>query len=244
VKALLAQSRAEVVMTLKRGESLLLTVLIPVGLLLFFALTHVTPVPSGTRVDYLAPGIVGLCVMSTALVALSIATGFERSYGVLRRLATTPLGRVRLVGAKAMGVLVVETVQVGVVVAVAFGLGWTPRGGGVTVGWVVLGVLAASLGFAGLGLLLAGAVRAEANLAAANGLYLVLLLVSGFVVPLHSLPHALADVVVAVPSGALCDLLHRTLGLGGAPRVSDLLSLAAWAVAAPALAARTFSLAD
>ena len=50
---------------------------------------------------------------------------------------------------------------------------------------------------------MAGMLRAEVNLAAANGLYLVLLLLGGMLVPLAKLPHALADVAKALPAAAL-----------------------------------------
>jgi len=79
-------------MTIRRGETLLLTIGIPVLLLVFFSLARVTTTPTVHRVDFIAPGILALCVLSTSLVALSIATGFERSFGVLRRLHVTPLG--------------------------------------------------------------------------------------------------------------------------------------------------------
>ncbi|HWD96378.1 MAG TPA: hypothetical protein VG246_08165, partial [Acidimicrobiales bacterium] len=98
MKAFLAQTRAEVAMTIRRGETLLLTIGIPVMLLIFFSLAHVTTSPTAHRVNFIAPGILALCVLSTSLVALSIATGFERSSGVLRRLHVTPLGQRRLVG--------------------------------------------------------------------------------------------------------------------------------------------------
>lgn len=49
--------------------------------------------------------------MSSAMVSLGIATGFERSYGVLRRLGTTPLGTRRLVFAKVTATLFIEIGQ-------------------------------------------------------------------------------------------------------------------------------------
>jgi ABC-2 type transport system permease protein len=240
VRAWWAQTRAEVVMTVRRGETLLLTVGIPVLLLVFFSLAHVVTTPTAHRVDFVAPGILALCVLSTSLVALSIATGFERSYGVLRRLHVTPLGRRRLIGAKVAGVLVTEVLQVAVLALVALALGWRPAGGVAGAAAVAGALLLGSAGCAGIGLALAGALRAEVNLAAANGLYLVLLLVSGLVVPLTSLPRVLAKVVVAVPSGAMAEALHRVLGAGLAPTGGDWVSLGAWAVLAPLLAARTF----
>ncbi|MDE3083079.1 MAG: ABC transporter permease [Acidobacteriota bacterium] len=240
MKALLAQTLAEVRMTVRRGETLLLTVGIPVLILVFFSTTHVTSSPTPHRVDFIAPGVLALSVLSTSLVALSIATGFERSFGVLRRLHVTPLGQRRLIGAKVAGVLVTEAIQIVILSVVALALGWHPRGG-LGGALAILGlVLLATAGLAGMGLALAGRLRAEVNLAASNGLYLVLLLLSGIIVPATSLPGAIRAVMTWIPSGALADGLHRVLGSGGAPRLVDWLCLALWALAAPLLAARTF----
>ena len=150
-------------------------------------------------IDFIAPGILALCVMSTSLVALSIATGFERSSGVLRRLHVTPLGQPRLVGAKIAGVLVTEMIQVVAISLVALLLTWRPDGGSLGAVEVVAALLLGSIGFAGIGLALAGSLRAEVNLAASNGLYLVLLLLSGIVVPLTSLPTVIRQIVIALP---------------------------------------------
>ncbi|MDE3007913.1 MAG: ABC transporter permease [Acidobacteriota bacterium] len=239
MRAWWAQTRAEVVMTIRRGETLLLTIGIPVVLLVFFTQTHVVSAP-GRRVDFITPGILALCVMSTALVALSIATGFERNFGVLRRLHVTPLGRPRLIAAKIAGVLVTELLQVLVLGAVALVLDWHPRGATTGAAAVVVALLLGSAGCAGIGLALAGRLRAEVNLAASNGLYLVLLLLSGIVVPLSSLPGVVQRVVVALPSGAMAQGLRRVLEHGGLPSAGDWLSLGLWAVIAPLLAARTF----
>ena len=227
-------------MTLRRGETLLLTVGIPVLLLVFFSLTHVVSSPSAHRVNFIAPGILALCVMSTSLVALSIATGFERSSGVLRRLFVTPLSRRALIGAKIAGVLATEAIQVAVVSLVALALLWHPEGSWRGACEALAALLLASVGFAGIGLALAGRLRAEVNLAASNGLYLVLLLLSGIVIPLRSLPQGVARVVIALPSGALAQGVHRILGYGRAPTSADWISLGVWAIAAPLLAARTF----
>lgn len=238
-RVLAAQAAAEVRMTLRRGESVLLTLAIPVGLLVFFSVVDVLPLPAGTlhAVDFLAPGILALAVMSTAMVGLAIATGFERQYLVLKRLAATPLGRPALLAAKIAAVLAVEVVQAIVLLLVAVAVGWSPTGdAGLAVAAVVLGTAA----FAGLGLLMAGVLRAEVTLAAANGLYLVLLLLGGMVFPLSSLPGGLRSVARALPSGALSDALHGALGAGGGVPARAWVVLAVWAVAAPLAAARAF----
>jgi ABC-2 type transport system permease protein len=227
-------------MTIRRGETLLLTVGIPVLLLLFFSLTHVISTPTTHRVNLVTPGVLALCVLSTSLVALSIATGFERSSGVLRRLRVTPLGQRRLIGAKISAVLVTEVIQIVVITIVALLLTWRPHGGALGALDVLLALLLGSAGCAGIGLALAGWLRAEVNLAASNGLYLVLLLLSGMVVPLTSLPVVVRHIVVALPSGAMAEALHRVLGSGLAPTGGDWISLALWAVAAPLLASKTF----
>ena len=230
-----AQTGMELRLTLRRGESLLLTLAIPLGLLAFFGTVDV----AGASVDFLVPGIVALAVMSTAMTGLAIATGFERQYGVLKRLGASPLPRSGLLLAKTLSVLAVEALQVVLVGALGLLLGWRAGSGGravlLGVAFVVLGTVA----FAGLGLLMAGRLRAEATLAAANGLYVVLLLVSGMVVPLAKLPGPLAAVARALPSGALAEGLRSAFGSSG--RVArPALVLAVWAVAALVAAARTF----
>jgi len=235
---LVAQCAAEVGMTLGRGESLLLTIGIPVVLLVFFSEVHLLPVGTAHPVRFLAPGILALAVMGTSMVNLSIGTGFERSYGVLKRLGSTPLGRPSLLGAKIAAIVVVEVLQVVVLVPVSLALGWHPSAGGA--GAAVLVVLLATAGFGGIGLLLAGVLRAEVNLAAANGLWLLFLLVSGMLAPLSKLPGWLEGVAKALPSAALAQALHDSLGLRVAVPAWSWVVLACWAVAAPAAAALTF----
>jgi ABC-2 type transport system permease protein len=240
VSVLVAQSRAEVRMTLRRGESLLLTVGIPVGLLVFFSTVSVVALSGIRRVDFVTPGILSLCVLSTSMVSLGIATGFERSYGVLKRLYVTPLGRGRLLAAKVAGVTVVEVLQVAVVCGVAAILAWHPNATATTVGCAVAACAVATVAFGGIGLALAGRLRAEANLAAANGLYLVLLLTSGMVVPLSRLPARVAEVARLLPSAALTAALRGALAHATVPSTSQWAVLSCWAVGAAAVAATTF----
>src|SRR5690606_26755309 len=177
-----------------------------------------------------------LAVLSTALVNLAIATGFEREYLVLKRLGSTPLGRPRLLAAKIVAVLVVELVQIAVLWLLALALGWEPSPMVGFLGAVGLGTVAC----AGIGLCLAGRLKALVALAAANGLYLVLLLLSGMVIPLDELPGAVQAASKALPSTALADAVRGTVtdGLDVPGRAWGV--LAAWAVAAPAAAARWF----
>jgi ABC-2 type transport system permease protein len=216
---------------------------IPVVFLLFFSAVHV--LPTGTRhpVDFLVPGILALAVMSTAMTALGIGTGFERGYGVLKRLGSTPLGRPRLLTAKILAILMVELLQAAVLVAVGYALGWSPGGAGgagalvgAAVGAMVLGTVA----FGGIGLLLAGTLKPLVNLAVVNGLFVVLLLLGGMLIPLGKLPTWLADIAKVLPASALSDALHGSLGHGTPVSGRDWAVLAVWAVAAPLAAGLTF----
>jgi ABC-2 type transport system permease protein len=239
MKALRAQTAAELRLTLRRGDAVLLNLAIPVGLLVFFSIVDVLPKPAGVKhsVDFLSPGILALAVMSTSMVSLGIATGFERQHGVLKRLGATPLGRPRLLGAKITAVAAIEALQVAVIVLTALLLGWHPGGSAVV---AIPAILLATVAFSGLGLLLAGLLRAEVTLAAANGLYLVLLLLGGMIFPLSKLPGGLRAVAEALPAGALSDALHGALTAGAAVPTRAWIVLAVWAVAAPLVAARTF----
>ena len=235
MKPLLAQLRLELTVLARNGESLLLTLGIPVLLLLFFANVDVLPI-DGEPIDFLAPGVLALAVLSTALVNLAIATGFEREYGVLKRLGATPLGRPRLLTAKTAAILVVEVVQIAVLWLLALALGWEPAPRVAFLAAIALGTIAC----AGLGLCLAGSLKALVTLAAANGLYLVLLLLSGMVIPLDELPGAVRAVARALPSGALAEAVRGTLTDGSAVPGRAWAVLAVWAVAAPIAATRLF----
>lgn len=229
-----AQARAELVLTLRRGESLLLTLGIPLGLLLFFTRVDVLPASAGRPVGFLVPGVLALAVVSTAFTGLAIATAYERSYGMLKRLGTTPLPRWGLLAGKVLAVAAVELLQLALIVALGLALGWSAHGSPPA---VVLLVVLGTAACAGLGLLMAGALRAEVTLAAANGLYLVLLLLGNVA---FALTGTLEAVGRALPLGALAHGLRAVLRDGAGLPAGDCGVLLAWAVVTLALAARTF----
>lgn len=236
-RAVRAQTRVELLLTLRRGESVLLTFLIPVLLLGFFSVVDVLPTGTDDPVTFLFPGVLALAIMSTALVSVAIATGFERQMGVLKRLGATPLTRRQLVAAKTAAIAAIEVLQVVVLVVEGLALGF--RFDGPQVAVALLAAVLATIAFAGLGLLMAGTLPALTTLAAANGVYLVLLLVSGMVFPLDELPGPVADVARLLPSTALAEVFGGALGGAEVP-ARALVILLVWAVAAPLAAARWF----
>lgn len=221
----------------RNGEQLLLTAVIPVVLLVALTAVPVIDTAPYSRVDFVVPGILALAVMSTSFTSLAIATGYDRRYGVLRLLATTPLPRWALLVAKALTVLVVQAAQFALVMGIGAALGWRPHGSPVA---VLLLAVVGSLAFAGLGLLMAGTLRAEVTLAAANLVYLVLLVGGGVIVPLDRFPGLVRTLAELTPTGALADGLRSVLADGAAVPWSALGVLAVWAMFGFAAAARWF----
>ena len=238
MRAFLSQLRTELSLSLRQGEQLLVSLGIPLLILVFFSSVDVLPTGTDEPIDFLAPGVLALAVMSTAMVSLGIGTGFERTYGVLKRLGASPLGRGRWVGAKITTVLVTEVLQWIVLIAVAVALGWSPP----ATGWAlaVLGALLGTAAFGGIGLLMAGTLPGVATLAGANGLYLVLLLTGGMVIPLDELPGPLADLAKVLPAAPLAEIVTSSLSVDGTVEGWAWVSLGIWAVAAPVAAAALF----
>jgi ABC-2 type transport system permease protein len=232
------QLAMELRLTSRRGENLLAIAVIPAVVLVFFASTTLLAIPGGSAVEFLLPGSLALAVIAAGLVNLGIATAYERTYGVLKRLGGSPLGRDGLVTAKIGAVGVIVVLQVILLFVVAAALGWRP---GPAVSPVLL-VVALGLGtvtFAGLGLLLAGTLRAEATLAIANGLFISALLLGGILVPTSHLPAPLAVVADLLPAAALTEALR--VALGGAGDLSRaLVILVAWGGLAVVASTRWF----
>ena len=238
MKILFTQLRSEIRVIARNAEQLLVIIGIPAALLIFFSQVDVLPTNGQTPVDFLLPGIFALAIMSTAMVSLGIATGFERSYSVLKRLGATPLGTGRLILAKSLAVVLVEFVQLVVLFSIAVMLG---KGVDITnVVLLLVAIFAGTLAFAGIGLLMAGTLRAEINLAAQNGLYLLLLLLGGAIFPLDKLPEPLQNVGKLLPSGALADVLRGAITDTAAYGQSSWIVLACWAILAPLTAAKFF----
>jgi ABC-2 type transport system permease protein len=236
--AVAALASHELGLTARRGENILVTIAIPAGALVFFSTVAKVPGVAGPAVDFMLPGSLALAVIASGLVSLGIVTAFERSYGVLKRLGGAPLPSWGLVTAKVAAVLALEVLQAAILVAVAAALGWRPSA---ELSLVVLAValVLGTVAFTGLGLLLAGTLRAEATLAIANGLFLVLIMVGGVILPLDRLPAPIAAVAGVLPASALAELFRAGLA-GGSDIAGPVVVLVAWGAGAAGLTVRTF----
>lgn len=241
-RQVLAQARMETRLLLRNGEQLLLAVVIPVIVLVggVLAADRIGIGFTGSAVDTLAPGVLALAVMSTSFASLAIATGFERRYGVLKRLGASPLPRSGLLAGKVGALLVVELLQVVVIGTVALVLGWSPQVSAAGLTGALATVLLGTAAFASLGLLMAGVLRAEATLAAANLVYLLLLVTGGIAVPLDRFPDGVRAVLELLPSAALAEGLRDCLSDGTGLPVGELVVMLVWGAAGALLAARWF----
>src|SRR5579875_2308563 len=237
-RMLIAQTRAELLLTLRRGESVLVTLVIPCVLLVFFMSLPRAPLSEAASIDFLLSGTLALAVMAAGLPNLGIATAYERGDGVLKRLGVTPLPRGGLIAAKLLAVGLVELAQVLLLTGIAaLAYGWRPTG---AIALALAALLLGTAAFAGLRLLLAGTLRPEATLACANGLFLLLLLFGGLFVPLDVLPAWMVALGRLLPAAALAEALRAALRPTPALPPLDWGVLLAWGLLAPVAAARTF----
>ncbi|WP_422936487.1 ABC transporter permease [Sinomonas sp. P47F7] len=231
------QGRYETIAMLRNGEQLVLMLVLPLIALIGLTVTPFLDGLGASRIDVAAPGVLALCTMSVGFTGQGIATGFDRRYGVLRFLSTTPLGRGGLIAGKVIAVLVVFAVQVVVIGGVALLLGWRPPLGGALLGLILLAVGAAV--FTSLGLLIAGTARPEATLAVTNLVWILFGVFGGIAMPSSRLPAQIAGIVGFLPSGALGDAA-RAAFLHGALDLPATIALLVWGAAAGVAAVRWF----
>ena len=215
----------------RNGEQLLLALVIPLALLVAGRFADVSiATASIARLDLLGPSVLALAVWSSAFTSIAITTAFERRYGVLERLATTPLGKPGLLVGKGLAITMIIFGQLLILTGAALGLGWRPRFTPLSALVAVLLVILATATFVCLALLLASRLRAESVLGLANLIYVILLVGGGLIIPVSHYPAALRPVVEALPTAALGEGLRAAAH--GEVLGWPLLVLLAWLLAA------------
>ena len=233
-RRVLRHALIEARLMVRNGEQLLLAIAIPIGIVI---IGRFVGGPFGEPAT-LIPSVLGLAIWSSAFTSVAIATGFERRYGVLERLAATPLGRTGLLAGKAGAVIMIVVGQVVIISAVGLILGWRPRPTPLTVLIALLIMVLAIATFSCLALLLAGRLRAEATLGLANLIYLIFAAGGGLVVAVDGYPGLIRPVLRLLPPGALGEGLRAAAA--GTVLWWPLLVLAAWLVISALLARATF----
>ena len=232
-RAYAALTASELRLAVRRGENLVVTIVLPAAVLVFLALVPLGPA-SGGGLDGVIARVLATAVVATGLVSLGIATAFERGDGALRRLTLSPAPRAAIVGARTTVVVVTVAIQATLLVALGVGLGWRPDSAGLVASLPAL--FAGTVAHAAAGLALAFRFQPETVLAVANGLFVVFLLAGGLIVPAASLPAPLGSVAALLPPGMLAAALHEAFRGGGIAPVTP--ALAAWAAALGVVAIR------
>jgi ABC-2 type transport system permease protein len=234
-RMLAAQYRLDLLLLLRNGEQLLLTMFIPITLLV-----GLTLLPLGSfgenRVAVFVPAIMALAVISTAFTGQAIAVAFDRRYGALKRLGATALPVWAIIAGKVLAVVSVVFLQAILLGGIGFALGWRPQPAGLALGAVV--IAAGTATFVALGLLLGGTLRAEIVLALANLLWFVFAGIGALTLESGLVPQGLAQIARLTPSGALTEAL--TQALDQSVDWFGLAVLAVWGVVAALAALRWF----
>ncbi|PRA06484.1 ABC transporter [Arthrobacter sp. MYb211] len=236
-KRIALQGKYETIMMLSNGEQLVLAVVLPIIALFGLTFTDLLEGVAPRSIDAAVPGVLALCVISTAFTGQGIGTGFDRRYGVLRMFSTTPLGKTGLIFGKVIAVLTVLAIQVVLITLVALLLGWEPNLFGILP--AILFLLLGAAAFTALGLLIAGTVRPEATLAITNLAWILLAGVGGVLFPLSMAPHWIQPTLDALPSAALGDAMRSAL-IEGRFSIASVIFLVLWAAAGSFAAIKLF----
>lgn len=219
-----ATAGLELRLTVRNGEQLLLSLVIPMVALIGGTLVTLIDLPE-PRINAVLPGVLVIAVFSAAFTSQAITTGFDRRYGVLKRFAAAGVGRGQLIAGKCLATLAVIAGQFVVLSGTALLLGWKPVGNPF---WVLVIVLLGTAAFIGLALLLGGTLRAEAVLAVANLVWLLFIVIGGVIKPLSDSGAELRTIGELSPPGAMSQALRAVLQDGMAPPATSLLVLAGW----------------
>lgn len=234
-RMLVAQSALELKLLLRNGEQLLLTMFIPITLLV-----GLTLLPLGSfgpnRAGTFVPVIMALAVVSTAFTGQAIAVAFDRRYGALKRLGATALPIWGIIAGKSLAVVVVVFLQATILGSIGFALGWRPEPAGLGLGALIIAL--GTAGFAALGLLLGGTLRAEIVLAVANLLWFIFAGLGALTLDTKTVPTAVKWVARLTPSGALTEALSRAMSMS--VDWFGVVVLAAWGALAALAALRWF----
>ncbi|WP_166971964.1 ABC transporter permease [Brevibacterium atlanticum] len=238
LQRIFSQAKFETVAVLRNGEQLLISLVFPLGLLIFLAksplLTGLGVIsPDASPLTIAVPGALSLSLASSAFTGQAIATAFDRRYGVLRQLATTPLGTNGLILGKLGAVIIVVLIQFALVLAVSLALGFR---GPIDVLGAVLATVFGTAALLSLGLLMAGTVRAEATLAGSNLIWVLMAGVGGLVI---APPGEWGTVVSYLPSGALGDAMRAAVGSGNID-IKAIIVLLVWGLVGTLAARRWF----
>jgi len=231
---LIRQTRMELLLTARRAEAVVLAMGVPLLVLFGAGLTDVTKLSTHDRLGYVAAGVIALTVMSTAFTGQAISTGYERSYGVLKRLGASPLTRAGLLTAKTAAICCLVLAQSVVLAGIAAALGWRPHLTQLPAALAV--TLITTAAYSGFALVFASLLRPETTTGLATLVYVMMLALGGVMFPAIGGSHI---EVLFMPLAAHAEALRASLTDGGAVPLTDWIALGGWAVVGVGTAVRT-----
>ena len=241
LRRILSHGNLEARILLSNAEQLMVAIALPALVLIGLWLLPLGRLDGVAAIDTAVAATFATALISTSFTSQAIITGFDRRNGVLRWVATTPLGRGGYLAGKILATLATHVLQVLVLGVIALIIGWRPELPGLLAAVPVW--LTGTVAFGALGLLVAGTLRTEAVLAVSNLVFVLLVAVGGVAFPASSYPRILGGLVDLLPSGALGELLRACLA-SGAFSPGSALVLLAWAVAGVLAVVRWFRWTD
>jgi ABC-2 type transport system permease protein len=236
IRRLYIQTKWEFFLNARNSEQALLLVLIPIVIL--FVLTK-TAIIGGENTEVFAAfaTVVTVSTFAAGFTSLAIATAFERRSETLVFLGTTSLTRVEVVLAKSLGSFLLAIFAGLFTLIAALILGWNPTLSTLLLPfWMMLGVVSVS----GFAYLLAGTLRAEAVLAIANGIFVLVLMFGGVI---FTFSETITNVLEFLPPLALKNVIEFSVAPtngGDTNVIKAMCVLIAWGAAGHILASRFF----
>ena len=241
LRRILAHAGLETRVLLSNGEQLTVAVALPAMVLIGLWLLPLGRLEGVAAVDTAVAATFATALISTSFTSQAILTGFDRRNGVLRWVATTPLGRSDYLAGKILATLTTHVLQVVVLGLIALIIGWRPELLGLAA--MVPVWLIGTVAFGALGMLVAGTLRTEAVLAVSNLLFVLMVAAGGVAFPASTYPRILSGLVDLLPSGALGELLRACLA-SGSFSIGSVVVLLAWAVGGTLAVIRWFRWTD
>lgn len=162
-------------------------------------------------IDFFAPGVSGMAVMTLGLFNTVSLTTELRERGILKKLASTPITRLEWMVSNQLFQLVMGVISAGLVLGVGYAVFDLHFSLNI---WFFLLVLLTSLTFSGIGLIVGRYLSGPGAHAAANAVIFPMMFLSGTFFPLEMMPDFLRKIAYLLPLYYINQGLRAALTFG------------------------------
>ena len=205
-QATAALVKMELKKLIRQPANLFMNLLFPAVLTIVFLFAFSDP-EMGMDINSLVPGLI---VYAVIFMIMTIAQSFssERKEGLLKRLSTTPMTSAEFMGSRIIAHMVISIVQVVVVIALAYLLGFRPNSGieGILIALPAVALFALSA--VGLGLITATVAKTPE---AATGISFIFILPQMFFGTFVPITDTTKPIAQFIPSYYIVDALQSIL---------------------------------